>query len=342
MILDEGRAPERRRRRPVLIEAGELEGPAPHPAEAEAPPESDALAAEETAAARAVTAAARPASWLARLFWSAALGLLTLGVTVAAYDFLAGMVARNPILGATALGLTGIVLLALVVFAIRELAGVARLSRVDALRSGAEAALRDGDVKAARKAAKGLVALYAGRRALDWGRDEVRAREGELLEADAVLAHAERSLLAGLDAEAEAAVGRAARTVAGATALIPLALVDVVAALAVNLSMIRRVAEIYGGRAGWLGSWRLLRAVAGHLVATGAVAIGDDAVGAILGSSVLSRMSRRFGEGLLNGVLTARVGAAAIEVCRPLPFHAREKPTGIGLASRALKGIVAR
>ena len=35
------------------------------------------------------------------------------------------------------------------------------------------------------------------------------------------------------------------------------------------------VAEIYGGRSGTLGSWRLTRAVLTHLVATGAVAVGD-------------------------------------------------------------------
>jgi uncharacterized protein (DUF697 family) len=56
------------------------------------------------------------------------------------------------------------------------------------------------------------------------------------------------------------------------TALVPLALADVFAALTANLRMIRRVAEIYGGRSGLLGSWRLTRAVFAHLVATGAVA----------------------------------------------------------------------
>jgi putative membrane protein len=104
--------------------------------------------------------------------------------------------------------------------------------------------------------------------------------------------------------------------------------------------MIRAVAEIYGGRAGWLGSWRLLKAVAGHLVATGAVAMGDDLLGPLVGGGVLAKLSRRFGEGLVNGALTARVGAAAIEVCRPLPFIARPRPSGRALAAQALRGIV--
>jgi putative membrane protein len=40
----------------------------------------------------------------------------------------------------------------------------------------------------------------------------------------------------------------------------------------------------------------------------------------ILGHGVAARLSARLGEGVVNGMLTARVGIAAIEVCRPLPF----------------------
>ena len=103
--------------------------------------------------------------------------------------------------------------------------------------------------------------------------------------------------------------------------------------------MIRRIAEIYGGRSGTLGSWRLARAVMTHLVATGAVAVGDDLIGSVAGGGVLSKISRRFGEGVVNGALTARVGVAAIEVCRPLPFTRSRRPSVTGLVKRALTGL---
>ena len=103
--------------------------------------------------------------------------------------------------------------------------------------------------------------------------------------------------------------------------------------------MIRRIAEIYGGRAGTLGSWRLTRTVLTHLAATGALAIGDDLIGTIAGGGVLSKLSRRFGEGIINGALTARVGVAAMEVCRPLPFRALKRPSVTGLVKRALAGL---
>jgi putative membrane protein len=59
----------------------------------------------------------------------------------------------------------------------------------------------------------------------------------------------------------------------------------------------------------------------------------------ILGGSILGKLSRRFGEGVVNGALTARVGVAAIEVCRPLPFHATKRPRASGIVKRALAGL---
>ena len=37
-------------------------------------------------------------------------------------------------------------------------------------------------------------------------------------------------------------------------------------------------------------------------------------------------MSQRLGEGVFNGTLTARVGTAALAVCRPLPFLETAEP----------------
>ena len=129
---------------------------------------------------------------------------------------------------------------------------------------------------------------------------------------------------------------------AAVTAIVPLALADVAAALFTNIRMVRRIAEIYGGRSGALGSWRLLKAVMTHLVATGAVAVGDDLIHSVAGGGLLSKLSRRFGEGVINGALTARVGIAAMEVCRPLPFAALPRPKVSNLISRGLQGLFGR
>ena len=41
----------------------------------------------------------------------------------------------------------------------------------------------------------------------------------------------------------------------------------------------------------------------------------------------------------MNGALTARVGVAAMEVGRPLPFHAATPPRVTGIVRRALTGL---
>ena len=46
-----------------------------------------------------------------------------------------------------------------------------------------------------------------------------------------------------------------------------------------------------------------------------------------VGKGLLGRLSARFGEGAVNGILTARVGLAARDVCRPVPQETTAKET---------------
>jgi putative membrane protein len=227
----------------------------------------------------------------------------------------------------------------LALLALRELAAFGRLTRLDGLRHDAAEALARDDLKSARGVTDRLLRLYKGREDTRWGRDRLAELRGDQLDAAGLLALTEAELLAPLDAAASREVEAAARQVATVTALVPLALADVAAALTSNLRMIRRVAEVYGGRSGFFGSWRLTRAVLSHLVATGAGAVGDDMLEPILGGSILGKLSRRFGEGLVNGALTARVGVAAMEVCRPLPFAVDKRPKVRSIVKRALGGL---
>jgi putative membrane protein len=221
----------------------------------------------------------------------------------------------------------------------RELWAFRRLARIDSFHADAKSALEEDDRGAALDLSKRLEKFYSGRSELRWGIQNLDEQRSGIFDADAMIALTERSLFEPLDAEARREIEAASRTVAGATALIPLALADVLAALTMNVRMIRRIAEVYGAHAGFFGSWRLLRSVATHLLATGAVAVGDDMIGSIAGGSALARISRRFGEGVVNGALTARVGIAAMEVCRPLPFSALPRPGVSSLTGRALTGL---
>ena len=329
-------------KRPILIDLED--GPAPPPV-SEAPPVPEpgkGPAPDGHAMQIAARVASRRPSKLSRFFWASALALLGAMITTAAWDAINGWIARAPILGWILAALTGLFLLALLLVALRELATLGRLRKVDQIRHDVNEAIERKDLGLARKVTDRIVELYERRDDTKWGRERLDALEHDQLDADGLLRLTERELLAPLDRAAEREVETAARQVATITALVPLALADVVAALTANLRMIRRIAETYGGRTGWLGGWRLTRAVMTHLVATGAVAVGDDMLEPVLGGSILGRLSRRFGEGLVNGALTARVGVAAMEVCRPMPFHHTAQPKASSLVRQALTGLVSK
>ncbi|MFT3688742.1 YcjF family protein [Paenirhodobacter sp.] len=341
-------------KKPLIVELSESPSPAEAPPVMDDPPQGRAMQI-------AARLAARPRSRLGRFFWAAASVLLGFVVSVAAWRFVEGLLASSPLLGGIAAVLIGLFVLAAALVALRELAAFARLARLDHVhravleaddlaraRKAVEAARSAGsparwdDLARARKAVERVAGLYSARDDMAWPRQRLAERAPEQLDPQTLLTLAETELMAPLDAAARLEIEAAARTVATVTALVPLALADVFAALTANLRMIRRVAEIYGGRAGTLGAMRLARTVLTHLVATGAVAAGDDLVETVTGGHIFAKLSRRFGEGVVNGALTARVGVAAMEVCRPMPFRALPKPRVTALTGRALAGVFDR
>ncbi len=324
---------------PVLIELDD----APKATPASAPPVPDLSDRPSGHAMQTVAVlAARPPSTLARWFWRLLGAIILFALSLWAWDFVTGLIARNTMLGYGAMGLLGAFLLVCLGIILREWSAFARLKRLDDVQRAAEAAIVSGDLAAARRVTDRIADLYKGRAEMKWPLVRLSERQRDVFDADGLLGIAETELLAPLDAAARQEIEAAARQVATVTAIVPLALADVLTALTANIRMIRRIAEIYGGRAGTLGSWRLTRTVMTHLVATGAVAVGDDLIGSVAGGGMLSKVSRRFGEGVINGALTARVGIAAIEVCRPLPFARLKRPGVTSLVQRALTGLFGR
>ncbi|MDR9484084.1 MAG: YcjF family protein [Sediminimonas sp.] len=322
---------------PVIQDAGG--GPAPDPQNAPPVPDDAPAQAQGRAMQRAARLAARRPSRLARWGWGLALALVGAALSVAAWDFAAALIQRLPLLGYAVVALIAGLLIVLAITALRELAAYIRLGRIDRIQRQAQAAHDTASLTEARAAVAALDALYRGRDDLNWARARLTERQGDPVDAADLLELAEAELLTPLDRAALAQVETAARQVAMVTALVPLALADVIAALTANIRMIRAIAEIYGGRSGLIGGWRLTRAVMAHMMATGAVAIGDDMIGSLAGGGLLSKLSRRFGEGVVNGALTARVGVAAMAVCRPLPYGPRRRPSVSATVRRALSGL---
>lgn len=326
---------EAERKRPLVIE---LNVQPANPAEAPPVPEPDLPMPSGGAMKTVAAMTARKPSLLARLFWGALSLLFGVMVSVAFWDFATGMMERNIWIGRAVIALIAVLLAGLLVFAAKELAAMLRLRKVDALKRAC-AGCQSGTRSDALTFANDLRDFYRDRPELRWDTDKLTGQLQDALTAADVLHVAEVNLLAPLDDLARKEIEFAARQVATATAIVPLALADVVIALTANVRMVRRISQVYGGRSGRLGSWRLMRAVATHLVATGAVAVTDDLISTIAGGGVLSKVSRRFGEGVVNGALTARVGIAALEVCRPMPFAAKKRPNITAIMKRALTGF---
>ncbi len=121
------------------------------------------------------------------------------------------------------------------------------------------------------------------------------------------------------------------------TALSPRAIVDVAFVVFAAVRLLRRIAAIYGGRPGFLGFLRLARAALAHLTVTGGMAVGESVMQQVLGLGIAARVSAKLGEGVLNGLMTARFGLAALNVCRPLPFVREAPPRLADVAGELLR-----
>ena len=262
------------------------------------------------------------------LFWAALGGLVSLGLSLWATQLVEDLFARAPALGWVGAALAALAVLALAVLAAREIVGVARQRRIARLHMALAAARAADDATLARPLLRELTALYAARPGAARGRAQVEAAMEEIVDGRDLIDIAERGLMAPLDAQCARAIATAAKRVSVFTAISPRALLDVLFAGAQAVRLIRLIAEIYGGRPGFFGFLRLARSVGAHLAITGGMAVGDSLLQQVLGHGVAARISARLGEGVLNGLLTARVGLSAMAVCRPMPY-AIGKPPGV-------------
>ena len=269
----------------------------------------------------------RRAPWAAILA-SALGGLASLAIGIGLERMIADLFAAAPWLGWVAIGLAALALIALMAIVGREVAAVLRERRIETLRRRAADALAVSDHAEARSVARDLADIYGARVPRSPG-PGVRDVDGEIMDADDRLALAERTLVAPLDDAAKRAIAAAAKQVSVVTALSPRAVVDVAFVIYAAAALLGRIARIYGGRPGLFGFLRLARAAVNHLAVTGGVAVGDSLLQQALGLGVAARISAKLGEGVLNGLMTARFGLAALEVCRPLPF-VREEPPRLG------------
>jgi putative membrane protein len=112
-------------------------------------------------------------------------------------------------------------------------------------------------------------------------------------------------------------------------ALSPIALLDMLIMLSRNLRMINKIAGLYGLKLGYWSRIKLIKQVFVNMAYAGASELVADFGSDMLGAELLGKLSARFAQGLGAGMLTARLGAKTMELCRPIPFEDKPKLTHV-------------
>jgi putative membrane protein len=271
------------------------------------------------------------------LFWTSLGGLVLLGAGLGIAQLIDDLFARSEGLGVLGLVFAFAAALALTVVTARETFGLMRLAAIEKLHLRAADVLASDDRTASRVVVQDLLKIAHQNPQLARARATLQGHADDIIDGADMIKLAERELMTPLDREARRLVSTAAQRVSVVTAVSPRALFDILFVLVASLRMIRQLAGLYGGRPGTLGMIRLMRHVIAHLAITGGMAASDSLIQQMLGHGIAAKLSQRLGEGMLNGLLTARLGLAAIDVTRPLPFTALPRPALSDLATDLLR-----
>jgi putative membrane protein len=282
-------------------------------------------------------APARPGFRWGAVFWTSLGGLVLLGLGLSISRLIEDLFARSEGLGIVGLAFAFVAALALTIVIAREAFGLARLATIEKMHLRATEVLASDDRVASRTIVGDLLKLAHQNPQLARARATLQGHADDIIDGADMIKLAERELMTPLDQEARRLVSSAAQRVSIVTAVSPRALIDILFVFVASLRMIRQLARLYGGRPGTLGMIRLMRHVVAHLAVTGGMAASDSMIQQMLGHGIAAKLSERLGEGILNGLLTARLGLAAIDVTRPLPFTALPRPALADLAKDLLR-----
>ncbi|MGV7961405.1 YcjF family protein [Photorhabdus tasmaniensis] len=129
-----------------------------------------------------------------------------------------------------------------------------------------------------------------------------------------------------LDSQASAEISRYAAESALMIAVSPLAIVDMAFIAWRNIRLINRIAALYGIELGYFSRIQLFRLVLLNIVFSGVSEVVREVGMDWLSQDIAARLSARAAQGIGVGLLTARLGIKAMELCRPLPWIEGDKP----------------
>ena len=293
---------------------------------AEAPTETP-FAATDALAGRVTRALSPQSRWTVPAFLGGIAALVVVALAFDAADLMGRSFAASSALGVLVTGVLAVTVGTALKLALDEMVSIRRLRQIDGLRARAdELALTNGH-GSALAFAETLSGFYGEREDLAPALESLHGAVNDAHSDGEVIALIDRQVLSGIDQRAYGLVLRASRDTALATALSPSAALDVAIVLWRNLKLVREVSTLYGARPGQFGAWRLMRRMLENLAVAGVAEGVSHAAADAVGGSLAAAISTRLGQGMINGLLTARIGLAAMNLCRPVAFTADNKPT---------------
>ncbi len=256
--------------------------------------------------------------WLGILL-SALAALIFMWAGLAITQLVESFFARNAWFGWVALSFAGLAGLAAAAIILREIIGLSRLNAMSGLQEKSARAINLDEKPSADAAIAEIRAMYQTRPDMAYALQNFDSHKNDILDPRDRMRLAETHLVKPLDDEARRIIAKRARRITLLTTVTPLAALDMLFVAAQNLGMLREIATLYGGKPSSIATLKLAKMVLTHLAVSGGLALSDNLLQHVVGKGLLGRLSARFGEGAVNGILTSRIGLAACAVCRPIP-----------------------
>ncbi|MBF0455015.1 MAG: TIGR01620 family protein [Magnetococcales bacterium] len=261
--------------------------------------------------------------------WFVSLGFLFL-LAVVVQDtvlFLEGQFIRHPALGWSFSLLASGAGLALSFLIVREIRTFRSVKQVQKLQNQATLLRQEGCYGKGVRFATGIMDSYKERQSVAAGWQQFQDVVDVNLGDREILALFSSHVLIELDKKAYDIVVKNATISALLTAISPMAWLDAMLFFWRNVRMMRQIAHCYGFRPGFFGSLLLTQEVLQGMVASAATDFLTDEAAESIGSSVTAVLFAKAGQGMANGLLSARLGVQAMRFCRPIPFLVEEKPS---------------
>ncbi len=270
------------------------------------------------------------------LLSSSLFGLFTLWITATLITSIEQLFKRPDIIGWLAIGLSALLIISFLAIILKEITSLSKLKKLGSLKTSGKQIHQENKLKPAKKYARQIKNLYEFNQKREWLLKSLKEQEQEIMDGRELIELIDTEIGAPLDKEAQKVISETAKKVSIITAVAPGPFIDMAAVTLLNLNMIRKIAAIYGVRPGLWGLTRLGRNILAHLALSGGLAMTSDLLQPLIGSSIAAKLSKKLGEGMINGALTIRIGISAQEVTRPIPYVVAKKTSFAKIVSTSL------